>query len=116
MYLAGQITGVEGYVESAASGLATGARLAERLLGRPDPVPPEATAFSALLGHLAKPVKDFQPSNVVWAMFPPMDDLPKKIGKREKHEKMAERALVALEPWLDAIGGAAIRERLVASR
>ena len=56
-------------------------------------------------------MKDFQPSNVVWALFPPIEDLPRKIGKREKHEKMAERALVALEPWLATSGAAAIRER-----
>ena len=114
VYLAGQVTGVEGYVESAAIGLVLGAMLASEAGGAPPSRPAPSTALGALLGHLATPRPDFQPSNVVWSMFPPLDapPLPQKRGKRGKradrkrarHEALAERALRDLEPWLDAIG------------
>src|SRR4029077_9557183 len=72
VYLAGQITGVEGYVESAACGLCVGVMLAQRVHGHAPVLPPPTTARGALLGHLRKPSADFQPSNVVWSMFPPL--------------------------------------------
>ncbi|HEU4539123.1 MAG TPA: methylenetetrahydrofolate--tRNA-(uracil(54)-C(5))-methyltransferase (FADH(2)-oxidizing) TrmFO, partial [Polyangiaceae bacterium] len=98
VFLAGQITGVEGYVESAAGGLACALMLARRLRGdAPDP-PPATTALGGLLTHLARPNEKFQPSNVTWAMFPPLDDA--RLRKRERYEAMAERALADLEPWL----------------
>ncbi|MFO0691941.1 MAG: methylenetetrahydrofolate--tRNA-(uracil(54)-C(5))-methyltransferase (FADH(2)-oxidizing) TrmFO [Polyangiales bacterium] len=102
VHLAGQITGVEGYVESAACGLLLGQRLAARAHGHALPLPPPTTALGALIGHLRRPVPDFQPSNVVWAMFPPIEGLSRKIGKREKHEKMAERALSDLAAYREA--------------
>ncbi len=119
VFLAGQITGVEGYVESAACGLVVGARLAQRLGGRvPEPLP-ETSALGALLGHLRRPRDDFQPSNVVWSQFPPLESpfevtangKRRKLGKSERHEKMAERALSDLQPWLEASGAAALRAR-----
>ncbi len=114
VHLAGQITGVEGYVESAACGLCLGIMLAEgdAIARRPPPT----TALGALLGHLCTPRDDYQPSNVVWSMFPPYEG-PKVRGKksdrkRRMREAMAARALTDLTPWLDAVGAAAIRERL----
>jgi methylenetetrahydrofolate--tRNA-(uracil-5-)-methyltransferase len=108
VHLAGQVTGVEGYVESAAIGLVLGAVLATDAL-----MPPATTALGALATHLRTPREDFQPSNVVWSMFPPLDGpAPKKRGKRAdrkraRHEAMAERALRDLEPWLATVGALA---------
>ena len=112
VYLAGQVSGVEGYVESAALGLVLGATLGTELVrGQPVAPPPPETALGALRGHLRTPREDFQPSNVVWSMFPPLASpfvtTPKgkrrKLGKRERREAKAERALSALPAWLDTV-------------
>lgn len=107
VHLAGQISGVEGYVESAACGLVLGTMLAMKARGREPIVPPPTTALGALIGHLGDvEKKSFQPSNVVWSMFPTLEG---RLGKRERHERMAERALTDLEPWLDAVGARIVR-------
>jgi methylenetetrahydrofolate--tRNA-(uracil-5-)-methyltransferase len=103
VHLAGQICGVEGYVESAASGLCLGIHLAGRLLGRDLPLPPRTTALGSLLSHLSRPNDDFQPSNVVFSMFPPLED-NRRMGKRDRHALLAERALADLNPWLARMG------------
>ncbi|MBK8172921.1 MAG: methylenetetrahydrofolate--tRNA-(uracil(54)-C(5))-methyltransferase (FADH(2)-oxidizing) TrmFO [Sandaracinaceae bacterium] len=102
VYLAGQVSGVEGYVESAACGLAIGVMLAQRVRGETVHMPPVTTALGSLLGHLRRPNARFQPSNVVWSMFPPLDD--SKLRKRARYEVMAERALNDINPWLTLIG------------
>jgi methylenetetrahydrofolate--tRNA-(uracil-5-)-methyltransferase len=89
VYLAGQITGVEGYAESAACGLCVGVMLAERLRGRPARPPAPTTALGALLGYLRAPRADFQPSNVVWSMFPPLSDA-RRIGRKQRREALAQ--------------------------
>jgi methylenetetrahydrofolate--tRNA-(uracil-5-)-methyltransferase len=98
VFLAGQVTGVEGYVESAAGGFACAVMLAQRLRGAALDPPPPTTALGGLLTHLGRPNDDFQPSNVTWAMFPPLADA--RLRKRERYEAMAERALADLGPWL----------------
>ena len=104
VFVAGQLTGVEGYIESAASGLVVGMRLSHRLAGRSLPAPPQTTALGALLSHVREPRDDFQPSNIVWSQFAPIDLKPpkgrKKVPKRERREAMAHRALQELENWL----------------
>lgn len=100
VFLAGQITGVEGYLESAACGFACAVLLSQRLAqGAFDP-PPDTTALGGLLRHLWNVRKDFQPSNVTWAMVAPMDGLSKKLSKAEKYERYAERALQDFAPWI----------------
>lgn len=107
VYLAGQISGVEGYVESAACGLVLGTMLAAKVRGERPVLPPPTTALGALIGHLRNAdKKEFTPSNVVWSMFPPLEG---RHGKRERHERMARRALADLEPWLDAVGARLVR-------
>jgi methylenetetrahydrofolate--tRNA-(uracil-5-)-methyltransferase len=127
VFLCGQITGVEGYVESGASGLVLGILLAGRLRGRGDLLPPPTTALGALLGHLQRADRrDFQPSNVVWSMFPPLtpDDVTgatadrthrrrSEPGKRARYEALARRALSDLEPYLDASGARLVRAELM---
>jgi methylenetetrahydrofolate--tRNA-(uracil-5-)-methyltransferase len=114
VYLAGQITGVEGYVESGACGFVLGVTLAQRLRGEAVTPPPATTALGALLSHLRPETPrggpGFQPSNVVWSMFPPLPAREgKRLQKRDRYQALADRALVELEPWLDASGARAVR-------
>lgn len=106
--LAGQIAGVEGYVESAALGLLAGVFASFEAEGETPPPPPETTAHGALLRHLqtADP-KHFQPMNVNYGLFAPLGGTMRRIPRREKHERLAERALAALAGWRDVIGGPA---------
>jgi methylenetetrahydrofolate--tRNA-(uracil-5-)-methyltransferase len=100
---AGQITGVEGYTESSATGLLAGINLSRMLHGEDPVIPPPTTMLGALYRYLreADP-KHFQPMN---ANFGLVDDLPETIrDKRLKREKIAERALAALDEWINATG------------
>ncbi|HCE67943.1 MAG TPA: methylenetetrahydrofolate--tRNA-(uracil(54)-C(5))-methyltransferase (FADH(2)-oxidizing) TrmFO, partial [Geobacter sp.] len=98
---AGQITGVEGYVESAASGFLAGMTAAALLQGRESAVPPPETALGALMAHITNAdAKHFQPMNVNYGLFP---ELPGRVKKKERRQKLAERALAALEEWKDKI-------------
>lgn len=104
VYLAGQIAGVEGYVESAACGLAIGSMLGARLAGRVGPPPPRTTAMGTLLGHLRKPDPRFQPTNVIWGMFPELPPSPSyDRDKAAKRAVMGERALADLESWRESV-------------
>ena len=102
IFFAGQITGVEGYIESAASGLLTGINAA-RLVRRERVVaPPPTTALGSLLAYITDPErKNFQPMNVNFGIMPPLSPPP---PKKMKKEVMAERALADIEIWLVAIG------------
>lgn len=102
VHLAGQITGVEGYVESAACGLWLGMLLAARARGRELPLPPEECALGALLAHLRRPVKKFQPSNAHFGLMP---DLPERARKSDRKAKFAERAATAFAAWRQTIAG-----------
>jgi methylenetetrahydrofolate--tRNA-(uracil-5-)-methyltransferase len=120
---AGQVTGVEGYVESAAMGLLTGRlaaaeRLAKAGLGRPLEAPPAHTAMGALVehitgGHLEGPggISKFQPMNINYGLLPPLEapkvdeagvKIPLKERGRAKKRLMSLRALEALKAWRDA--------------
>ncbi len=98
IFFAGQMTGVEGYIESAATGLAAGRLASQYLAGRGELVPPpETTAIGALLGHLvdADP-ENFQPMNINFGLFPP---LAERVSKRNRGDAYAQRALAALDLW-----------------
>ncbi len=98
---AGQITGVEGYVESAASGLMAGISAAHLYSGRAVPEPPPETALGALMRHITNAdARHFQPMNVNYGLFP---ELPGRIKKKERRQKMAERALASLEEWKQSL-------------
>ena len=102
VYLAGQLSGVEGYVESAACGMLLGLKLARQVREQRFSFPPRTTALGALVGHLRTPSTDFQPSNVLWSMFPPLEGrAPRgRKGRRARREAMAERATQDLRVWL----------------
>jgi methylenetetrahydrofolate--tRNA-(uracil-5-)-methyltransferase len=94
---AGQITGVEGYVESAASGFLAGISAACLTRCATPPLPPPETALGALIGHITNAdARHFQPMNVNYGLFP---ELPGRVKKKEKRQMLAERALAALEEW-----------------
>ena len=106
VFLAGQITGVEGYVESAAGGLICSLLLAARLRGEPLQLPPPTTALGGICTHLGRqPIGGarYQPSNITWAHLPPLEGITKKLKKRDRYEKLAERALVDLAAYLRAV-------------
>lgn len=93
VYLAGQITGVEGYVESAACGLWLGTQLGARLArGEELPPPPVVTSLGALLGHLRTPAKKFQPSNVNFGLTPPLEEKMKKANRKMAYPERARKA------------------------
>ncbi len=98
VFLAGQVTGVEGYVESCAGGFLCALMLAQALTGHAVVPPPETTALGGIRTHLSRPQPKFQPSNITWACLPPHEN--RKLTKRERYGALAERALVALEGWL----------------
>ncbi len=98
-FLAGQITGVEGYLESAACGLWLGMVLAAREAGRTLARPPRETALGALLGHLKSEAKGFQPSNVNFGLMP---ELSGRVKKKQRKETYAARAREAFVAWLGA--------------
>jgi len=113
---AGQITGVEGYVESAAIGLLAGRLAAAERAGERLAAPPATTAMGALVGHitgghLAGGAGSFQPMNINYGLLPPMDEAPRgedgrRLGKRDrvraKKRAVAERALADLAAWAKA--------------
>ena len=96
---AGQITGVEGYVESAAGGFLAGVNGARLAQGEELSMPPAATALGALVGHITKAdARHFQPMNVNYGLFP---ELTGRMKKKERRGKLAERALAELEKWME---------------
>lgn len=104
LFFAGQITGVEGYVESTASGLVTGINVARRLRGLPDLIFPPATAIGALLNYISDPDrKDFQPMNINFGLLSSFsEDLQnsKKEAKQAKRLRIAEQALKLISDLL----------------
>ena len=97
---AGQITGIEGYIESIASGFLAGKLMAGLKL-----LPPSETALGAVLRYSTEKVSDnFQPSNINYGLFPPLKKKPRG-GRRVRREAQAKRALESIEHWLSEIMG-----------
>lgn len=101
-YFAGQMTGVEGYVESAASGLMAGLAAARAVLELPEVEFPDVTAHGALANYISNPaIENFQPMNINFGLIPPLTVRIRK--KREKNAQIAARALEALDGFMPAL-------------
>jgi methylenetetrahydrofolate--tRNA-(uracil-5-)-methyltransferase len=101
LFIAGQLTGVEGYVESAAMGIFVGLQVAAKLKGQEFPAPPRTTAYGSLLSHLADDTpREFAPMNINWGLFPePSGDFAKKQAKELKKAARIAAALEGLQTW-----------------
>ncbi len=101
LFIAGQLTGVEGYLESAATGLLAGIYASQYLGGEDIQVPPKTTSFGALMNYITETTtKNFQPMNINFGLFPPFQ---KRIPRKERKKHVVERSLKDLEPWLERI-------------
>ena len=90
------MTGVEGYVESAASGLVAGINAAKRLMGESKMIFPQLTAIGALSAYISdSSIENFQPMNVNFGLLPPIEGRYK--NKKDKYARVAERALNAID-------------------
>ena len=95
IYFAGQITGVEGYVESISSGLVAGINVANQILGKPKQIFPEETVIGKLADYISTENAKFQPMNANFGILP---ELPQKIrDKQERYQALADRALAEIE-------------------
>jgi methylenetetrahydrofolate--tRNA-(uracil-5-)-methyltransferase len=102
VFLAGQLIGVEGYVESAAAGLLAGMNAARLLAGTPLLVPPATTAHGSLLAYVTdRTRRSFQPMNANYGLFPPLE---RRLRGRDKKLALATRALAAFDGWMAGQG------------
>src|SRR5271166_4368598 len=105
VFFAGQICGVEGYVESIATGLLAGMHAAA-MVNREEPLPPpRATAFGALVNYICHAeAKNFQPANITFDLLQPLDEETRRRirDKKQRHALVCQRALQELQGWLEA--------------
>lgn len=94
LYMAGQMTGVEGYIESTAMGMIAGMNAAMRLQGGEIPAVPETTAHGALIRHITgSESRHFQPSNIHFGLFPVSDEILRMRDKKQKKKILVDRAI-----------------------
>ncbi|HXV81665.1 MAG TPA: methylenetetrahydrofolate--tRNA-(uracil(54)-C(5))-methyltransferase (FADH(2)-oxidizing) TrmFO [Candidatus Binatia bacterium] len=106
LFFAGQMTGVEGYIESAATGLLAGINAARLVAEKPPVVPPPTTALGAVLRYITEPGrKNFQPMNVNFGLLPPLSG---PLRKKARKETMARRALADMEAWAQETEGVGV--------
>ncbi len=114
VFFAGQICGVEGYVESIATGLMAGVHAAALAAGAEAVAPPRATAFGSLVHYICNAsAKKFQPANITFDLLPPLDEETRRRvrDKREWHRMQCERALAEFEGWKAVVSAAAVPAR-----
>lgn len=100
VFFAGQITGFEGYMESAASGLLAARQILARLQGRELPPPPPQTMCGALLQYITTPNKDFQPMGANMGILPRTPDIDAIRDKRERYAALSQAAQQAMQAWV----------------
>ena len=104
VFFAGQISGVEGYVESIATGLLAGVQAAALATSTEPVPPPRATAFGALVNYICHAEsKSFQPANITFDLLQPLDEATRRRirDKKQRHKMVCERALRELDGWLE---------------
>jgi methylenetetrahydrofolate--tRNA-(uracil-5-)-methyltransferase len=100
VFFAGQISGVEGYVECIATGLLAGLNAARLAAGEPLVIPPRATAIGSLIHYLVSAdSKSFQPENINFGIMPPANIANRRMGKKEKHLLQTRQALEAMSEF-----------------
>jgi len=102
IFFAGQICGVEGYVESIATGLMAGIHAASLLMGQKPTIPPRASAFGSLVHYITHAdARKFQPANITFDLLEPLDEETRRRvrDKRERHRIQCERAFEAMDAW-----------------
>jgi methylenetetrahydrofolate--tRNA-(uracil-5-)-methyltransferase len=108
VFIAGQLSGVEGYVECIATGLLAGLAIAHRFRRETFVPAPRTTALGSLIHYIthADPA-NYQPANISFDLLPPMDGVPRKVARdrQARRERQCERALADLTRWLEGIGG-----------
>lgn len=106
LFFAGQITGVEGYVESISSGLLAGVFAAQKLLGEPLQTPPDTSACGSLLNYITQADwKQFRPTKFTFGLLPEIKaEKGRKIRKKMKKEVKAKAAIESLEKWIETAG------------
>lgn len=103
IYIAGQITGVEGYLESTAMGIVAGINASRRIRGLEMVYPPETTCVGSLIRYITTPRKNFQPSNINFALLPSIQGISAPRDKKIKREEIAERALADWEVYVEGV-------------
>ena len=101
VFFAGQITGFEGYMESAASGLLAARQILARLQGRELPPPPASTMCGALLDYITTPNKDFQPMGANMGILPRTEEINTIRDKRERYAALSQNAQNAMHAWVE---------------
>jgi methylenetetrahydrofolate--tRNA-(uracil-5-)-methyltransferase len=115
VFVAGQLSGVEGYVECIATGLVVGLAIAARVQGEPFVPPPRTTALGSLAHYITHAAAgNYQPANISFDLLPPMEGLPRAVARdrRARRECQCERALADFEGWVASMA----RSRLVGSK
>jgi methylenetetrahydrofolate--tRNA-(uracil-5-)-methyltransferase len=110
VFFAGQICGVEGYVESIATGLMAGIHAAALAAGEDPVCPPRPTAFGSLVHYVTRAdARNFQPANITFDLLPPLET--KVRDRQERHRRQCELALKEFDGWLDVCGAGALARR-----
>jgi methylenetetrahydrofolate--tRNA-(uracil-5-)-methyltransferase len=106
VFVAGQLCGVEGYVECIATGFLAGVALAQRVAGADFTPPPRATALGSLLHYISHADSgNYQPANISFDLLPPLEGLPRAIARdrRARRARQCERALADLQEWIQKL-------------
>jgi len=107
VFIAGQLSGVEGYVECIATGLLAGLAMAHRAMGTAYGAPPRSSALGSLVHYVTHAdSRNYQPANIAFDLLPPIEGLPRAVARdrQARRARQCDRALADLSAWVDAMG------------